>query len=37
MVHASDESQKVSRNPLLGSRTYADDIDAQFQSGSPSR
>jgi len=37
MVHASDESQKMLRSPLLGSRTYADDLDAQFRSGSPSR
>jgi hypothetical protein len=37
MVHASDESQEMSWNPLLGSRTYADDVDAQFRSGSPSR
>ncbi len=37
MGHASDKSKKISRSPLLGSRTYADDIDAQFRSGSPSR
>ena len=37
MVHAIDELQKMLWIPLLGSRTYAVDFDAQYRSGSPSR